>query len=319
MSHMPRLKINILFIVLAGLPMLLFSQSSGIFYALSQDEFKKADFPNALISINKAIQTDSLNADYFLLRAKLKFNLIKYDDAIKDCYASLKLKPENPEVYFLRGQICIVTASYGGAILFFGKTIKNTNNKELLYNAYVNLGKALTELGKYDDAYTNYMAAVQLFPDETLVLLPLAENYYKRKLTSDALTTLNKAVQKLPDEAGIYVLYGLIYMENKDYKQAIETLNKYCNMVTNDPKALSMLAVAYYETKDLQNALISINRAITLNPSDPANYKIKGSILFEKGQTEEGCNCTFKAMQLGYLEKYSYDLLDVYIQKCENK
>jgi tetratricopeptide (TPR) repeat protein len=295
------------------------SQNSTGLYQSSQELCSKGKYQEALKNITQAIQLDSFKADFFLQRAAVYFNLTKYDEAIKDCYSALKIEPDKADVYFLRGQICLITESYGGAILFFGKTIKSTQNNDLLYNAYVNRGKAYTALGKINDAHSDFLAASQINPDGQAIILLLAENYYKMNQLKEAMDELDKAKINQPDNAKIYELQGRISMEAKDYLNAIESFKRFCVLKPSDTEAQYLLAQANMESKDFTDALIAINHAITLNPIEPANFKLKGLILSEQGLEEESCNCFFKAMQLGYLEKHGYDLLDLYLQKCEDK
>jgi tetratricopeptide (TPR) repeat protein len=319
MSLQRSMKIALFVLFFLGFPLLLRSQSAAEFFLFGQEQIDKGNYAEALILTNKSIRLDSSKSDYYLQRATIFYNLAKYDDAIKDCYSSLKIEADKPEVYYLRGQICLVTESYGGAIVFFNKTIKSAKKNDLLLNAFVNRGNAYSSLGKLNEAHDDFMKAYELDHESIVVLIHLAENYYSLKQTNEALTILDKAILNQPDNPQIYELLGRISVDNKDFPKAIESFKKFCTLKPTDARIASLLAQAYLEVKDYPEALLSVNHALTLDPSDPANYKLKGMILLEKGQVEEGCNCFFKAMQLGYLEKNGYDLLDIYLQRCENK
>ena len=319
MSFMGRIEIVFYTLILFGFSQILRSQTPNELYQLSVEQTNDGKYTDALVSIKKAILNDSINADYYLQRATIYFNLTKYDDAVKDCYSSLKIEPDKPQVYYLRGQICLVTESYGGSILFFGKTIKFAKNNDLICSAHLNRGKAYFALGKISEAHDEYLAASEINPKAPEILIPLAESYFRLKNSEEALATLSKATSLQPDNPQIYELLGRILIENKDYTKAIEAINKFCSLKPNNAKAYNLLAQTYYEMKEFSDAIVAVNHAITLDPGDPLNYKIKGSVLLEKGQTDEGCNCLFKAMQMGYLEKCSYDLLDYYQQKCEKE
>src|SRR5690606_19731752 len=131
---------------------------------ISHEQLALGKYQEALTSINRVIVADTFNADYYLHRANIFYNLTRYDDAIKDCYTALRIQPDKPEVFFVRGQVCMVTKSYGGAILFFGKTIKNTSSNDLLFNAYLSRGEAFYSLGKYSEAIADYKLAAGLNP-----------------------------------------------------------------------------------------------------------------------------------------------------------
>ena len=81
--------------------------------------------------------------------------------------------------------------------------------------------------------------------------------------------------------------------------------------------AFNKLADAYRLDKQYEKAFITLNQSVSLDPMEPQAQKIKGMIYIEMGDMEKGCNTLFRAMQMGYFEKYGYDLLDIYTSNCE--
>jgi tetratricopeptide (TPR) repeat protein len=317
---MLRFKSFTLFVIsLSALSLLVMSQAPEDYFNSSIEQLGRGEYETALASINKAIAMDSLNAEYYLQRAIVYYHLTRYDKVIKDCYTALKIEPDKPQVYFLRGQVCLVTESYGGAILFFGKAVKYAKNSELLYNAFLNRGQAYLAIGKYSEAHDDYIAAYEINPLGIDVLIPLSNIYFKLKQYKEALLIIDQLLKIKADYAEAYELLAKITFESKDYNKAIEAIKKYSTYKPNDNTAFNFLAEIYLQMSDYDNALVAVNRSISICPSDPAPFKIKGLVYFAKGQAEEGCNNLFRAMQMGYFEKYGYDLLEVYQEKCEKE
>jgi tetratricopeptide (TPR) repeat protein len=277
----------------------------------------KGAYQQALNLINRAIQYDSARADLFLQRATIQYFLGHYDNTIRDCYTTLRLKPNVPEVYLLRGKVCIVTESYGGAILFFGKALKYTSDNDLLYEAYLNRGKAYFSLQRFQDAFSDFQAAYKINNKSIDILFPLADTYLQINRPCEALSTLNRVIIVNPDYAPAYELLGRIAIENKDYPEAIKAYEKYTTLNPNTPSAFNDLAEVYRLDKQYERALSTLNHSISIDPMEPATYKIKGLVYIDLGETEKGCNSLFRSMQLGYFEKYGYDLLDIYTSNCE--
>jgi tetratricopeptide (TPR) repeat protein len=313
-----KIKLTIYFcIVLVMISAYSIAQSIDELYKLSKAQMDKGSYTTALSLINQAIILDSSKADYYLLRANIQFNLNKYDASIKDCYEALNREPDKPEVYFLRGRLCQVTKSYGGAILFFGKTLKFTKNEKLLYGAYLNRGLSFFEMGKYNDANNDLLQAYNIQQDDINLLFPLALSNYKLGKTNEALTLIDKIISSKPDYGKAYELKGTIARENGNYEEAVKAIEQYNKVNPYDAKAFNSLAETYLNMKALDKAISNVNAAIKLDPTNPESFKIKGMIYLEQNQTDEGCNNLFKALQLGYLENYSYDILNLYLKKCE--
>lgn len=293
------------------------AQNADDFYLSSLDYASKGAFQQALININKSLSIDSSKAEYFLQRAEIQYQQSNYDKTIKDCYTVLRINPKDPEVYLLRGKVCVVTESYGGAILFFGKCINNTSDTKLLFNAHLNRGKALNILKRFPDAYKDLQTAYQIDSNSMELLLSLSETLIHLNKKDEALITLNRTIEADPNYAPTYYLLGELAQSNQDFPKAISAFEKYASLTPEDISAYNRVANIYLNNQQYEKAFQSLNSALLVAPSDPESIKIRGLIYIAQGKTEMGCNTLFRAMQLGYFEKYGYDLLDIYLKECE--
>ena len=294
------------------------AQNAVDLYRQSSDAYEGKNYEKALSLINKSIEKDPTRAEYFTLRAKIFLKQNEYDNTIKDCYRVLELKPNNPDAYMLRGEVCMVTKSYGGAILFFGKTINYTNDNNLLFKAFVNRGDAYFNLGKFSDANNDYLSAYEIDPLSTDVLYPLAETYLKMNQSKEALYTIDKIIKGNPDYAPAYRLLGTVDIGNKEYEKALEDYNKYIKLEPEDGEIYLDIARLYIQMEKLDLAIQNANKALSILPNEPEVFKVKSEAYFQQGLKDEGCNNLFRAFQMGYIEKYGFGVLDEYIKKCED-
>lgn len=306
----------ILFIVFGG--DFVISQSSSELYKQSQEFMNKGDYDEALISINRALVIDSTESDYYLQKAVLYFRMAKYDQSIRYCYSALKNEPENLDVFLLRGQICLVTESYGGSIFFFDKVIKQTDDINLLYFAYLNRAKVYHALGKAKEENNDLRTLMKLCPDSVKATYLLAQNFHSLNNLDSAYLFYDEVIQKKASFSDAYKKIAEVECSRKNYSNAVVILKKYQALRADDKTVHAILSSIYLESNDFDNAIKVIKQAIATDPLDPVNYKVLGTIYLKQERKEEGCNSLFKAFQLGYLEKYGYDILDIYMSNCEH-
>jgi tetratricopeptide (TPR) repeat protein len=293
------------------------AQESETFYKQSLEQYTLGNYPQALEMINRAISIDSMKADYRIHRASIYYSQEKYDLVIRDCYAAGEYSANDARIYLLRGKVCMATKSYGGAIVLLGKAIKNTTDVKLLSEAYFQRGNAYFEMAQYREAIEDFKSAGQFGEKSVDLLMAQANTYFRLKQFDNALNLIKEILSTKPDFAGAYELTGKIYLEMNEFSAAIEAFEKNTQLRPNDFSAFNLLAGAFLNNQDFDNALINIRKSIAIDPSEPYAHKLSGLIFLKQGDVDKGCNALFKAMMLGYLEKYNYDLLDFYIQNCE--
>ncbi len=293
------------------------AQNSETLYKQSIEQYTQGNYPQALETINRAISMDSMKADYRIHRASIYFTQEKYDLVIKDCYTAGNYSANDPRIYLLRGKVCMATKSYGGAIVLFGKAIKNTADSKLLYEAYFQRGNAYFGIAQYPEAIEDYKSAGKYGEKSVDLLMAQANTYLYLKQFDNALTLIKEMLNIQPDFAQAYELTGKLYMARNEFPAAIEAFEKNAALKPNDFSSLNLLAEAFMSNQDYENALINIRKAIAIDPSEPFAHKLSGLIYIRQGDMDKGCNSIFKAMMFGYLEKYDYDLLNYYIQQCE--
>lgn len=285
-------------------------------FILGKELFEQGKYELALETVDLVIATDSSKAEYYLLRANVYFKLQLYKEAINDCYKTLRIQPQLPEVYLLRGKLCVVTESYGGAILFFGKAIQFSSSNDILFQAFLNRGATYLAMQKYHDALTSFKSAFEIDPNSAELLLIMADTRLRLGEPEKAKVLLIEVIENDPENARAYDILGGISFEKRDYVQASIAFEKYVSL-SPTAQSFKQLAEVYFILKEYQKAMTALNKSIEIDPSDPEPYKVKGIIYIEQGRRENGCNQLFGAMQLGYFEKYGYDLLDIYLKHCE--
>ncbi|MDD7440349.1 tetratricopeptide repeat protein [Prevotellamassilia timonensis] len=77
---------------------------------------KMGDYQNALIAINKACDTDSVETDVLGMRADILYNLNRPQESIQQYDEIIKMEPDNMGYYFARAWTKLVLRDFEGAI-----------------------------------------------------------------------------------------------------------------------------------------------------------------------------------------------------------
>lgn len=122
--------------------------------------FYRGNYELALNEIDRALEIDK-TAEYLNVKGLVLAELGKYDDSKKTYLEAIKIEPEFSELHNNLGLLYLRMKNVNEAALSFEESVKkNVNN----VGAYVNLGKALIELERYEEALKAYNRALQIDP-----------------------------------------------------------------------------------------------------------------------------------------------------------
>ncbi len=117
----------------------------------------------------------------------------------------------------------------------------NENNAALL----MSLGVIQRQLGRYNDAYISFTAALSRFPDATLALHNRAALLCDMNKYEDAMLDYNEILRLDPANIQAYYRRGLLYLEAKDRKSAEEDFNKAWQLDPDNLYSLLSKALVY--------------------------------------------------------------------------
>jgi tetratricopeptide (TPR) repeat protein len=194
---------------------------------------------------------------------------LKLADAERIYIEVLQHQPNHFDALHLLGVIAIQTK----------RTVRGTEliTKAIGLNAKVaaahsNLGNALRDLKRPEDALASYDRAIALKPDS-------AETYYNRGLVlqelkrpEDALASYDKAIALKPDFADAYNNRGVAL---RDLKRPEDVLASYDKVIALNPdyaEAHNNRGIALRDLKRPEDALANHDRAIALKPDYAEAY-----------------------------------------------
>lgn len=138
-----------------------FCQNAKELTQKGRELYEKREFMEALLNLNKALESDPNYAPAYFIRGNIKDNFDDRHGAMKDYNTAIEKNSKFADAYFARGNVKMKLQDYYGAIADFTSCIAlNENNIE----AYFNRGKAKQFLQAYQDAINDCSKIIQINP-----------------------------------------------------------------------------------------------------------------------------------------------------------
>ena len=166
------------------------------------------------------------------------------------------------------------------------------------YLAHINLGSALFDEGKTEEAIAHYSDAIRITPNIILSYNKRGIAYDKLGRHQRALEDFNKAISLKPDDAISYNCRGNAYAELGQYQMAIEDYNKTIRLKPDNADAYNDRGTIYAKLGQYQMAIEDFNNAIRLKPDNAAAYNSRGAVFIKFGQYQMAIEDLNKAIRL---------------------
>lgn len=176
----------------------------------AEDALKKQKYDEAEKQVNEALQLFPTYADALTLRALLRLDGQRTQEALQDLQDAIKADANYPLAYVVMGAAFNRTSKFDDAVRALQRGIVLNPAS---WQAYFELGKAFVGKGEFADAIRSLDRAQQMAPDNYAPLhLVKAHALLAMKNYPDAMTELEKYLERDPN--------------GRSSVQARETLNK---------------------------------------------------------------------------------------------
>jgi tetratricopeptide (TPR) repeat protein len=195
----------------------------------------------------------------------------------------------------------------------------------------LNLGKALRDTGKLDQAIACYERAIALSPKYAAAYTNLGHVLADKGKVDEAIARCRKATEIAPDFAEAHCNLGALLCDVKhDYDGAAACFRKAIALSPKYVLAHRNLGNALLGKGKVNEAIVSFQRAVALSPQDAAAHYNLGNALKARGKVDDAIACFRKAIELapGHVEahcnlggllcdvKRDYDGAAVYFRKA---
>jgi tetratricopeptide (TPR) repeat protein len=142
-----------------------------IYFDLGLMQQRQKQIPKASASFNYAVKLDPTKPEYYVRRANFNAMLGLFENALTDITEAIKLRPDNAELYWVKGIICSMASGS-----------ENTR-------------------GFVEEAINSYSIAISKNPQEPKYLISRANAYAQLKRKAEATNDIDKAITLAPDNA----------------------------------------------------------------------------------------------------------------------
>ncbi|KAI0773196.1 ADP/ATP carrier receptor [Trametes elegans] len=194
---------------------------------MALEALQASDYAHAYTLVNEAIQQgiswDAGNAEALNLRGTFKFLMTEIDGAKEDFLKSLELDPTLTQTWVKIASVYMEQGDPKKAFECFEEAIKhNPNDPDIYYHR----GQVLFIMNEFGEAAENYTKSTEL--DENFVFshIQLAVAQYKSGNLANSMATFRRTLKAFPDRSEPQNYYGELLLDQQRYPDAIEKFER---------------------------------------------------------------------------------------------
>ena len=205
-----------------------------------------------------------------LRAAAVLADLDRQDEAIATLRRMADEQPERTDAVTVLGDVFRRDEQYAEAAAAYDVAVERIATIEYRHwRLFYVRGIAFERLGEWPKAEADFKRALELEPDQPLVLNYLGYSWVEQGHNLDeAKTMIEKAVELRPDDGYIVDSLGWVAYKLGDFEEAVHQLERAVELVAGDPIINDHLGDAYWQVGRLHEAQFQWRRVLTLEPED---------------------------------------------------
>ena len=197
-------------------------------------------------------------------------DLDRQDEAVATLRRMADEQPERTDAVTALGDVFRRDEQYAEAAAAYDIAVERIATIEYRHwRLFYVRGIAFERLGEWPKAEADFKRALELEPDQPLVLNYLGYSWVEQEHNLDeAKTMIEKAVELRPDDGYIVDSLGWVAYKLGDFEEAVHQLERAVELVAGDPIINDHLGDAYWQVGRLHEARFQWQRVLTLEPED---------------------------------------------------
>jgi tetratricopeptide (TPR) repeat protein len=223
------------------------------------------------LALYRAIDAKSPLARSAQLRAALALDTLgRTDEAVAALQALSAANPADPEALIELGDVLRAHSRFTEAAQAYDRAIQHQPQGDAKsWRLYYDRGVTLERSGQWPRAEADLKRALELAPDEPLVLNYLGYSWIdKGENLPDALKMIQRAVELRPTDGYIVDSLGWAFYRLGDWSKATQFLERAIELLPEDPTINDHLGDVYWRTGRLAEARYQWRRALQFGPEE---------------------------------------------------
>ena len=207
-------------------------------------------------------------------------DLDRQDEAVATLRRMVDEQPERTDAVTALGDVFRRDEQYAEAAAAYDIAVERIATIEYRHwRLFYVRGIAFERLGEWPKAEADFKRALELEPDQPLVLNYLGYSWVEQEHNLDeAKTMIEKAVELRPDDGYIVDSLGWVAYKLGDFEEAVHQLERAVELVAGDPIINDHLGDAYWQVGRLHEARFQWRRVLTLEPEDDLAAQVRHKI-----------------------------------------
>jgi len=293
------------------------SQTADDFYKSAEKYREQKNCVSAIKEIDKAIRLDSVNWEYYNIKADCLTKMGQYQDAFLVYTKGIKLNANDAYLYNNRGTLLINLSKFDYAIQDFTRALELSKDDSGRMMAFTNRAAAKLDKRDFNGAYDDLISAYKIDSTSVATLINLGAVCDEVGRGDETLKYLLKAIEVDPNFLGAYGNIGFKYQEMGQHEKAIEYYNKVLEFDPNEPLGFSNRAYNRMKLGDMKGALEDINKSIRIYPANSYAYRIRALIYIGLKDYDKACPDLQTALDKGFTVTYGEEVTNLQKKYCK--
>ena len=217
--------------------------------------------------IQKGLDADPNDAKMYYLRAYLELKAGNLDDALAGARKSVELDPQLAGGRLLEGVILQRQGKDEDALRVFEDEIKNSQEPQVVHDAWVHVVIVSQKLGRTDEAKQALDKLMQLDPNDVVAYSQALELAIKTGDTAEAERIMAAAPAELQNDPVTHYNLGVQHWNAKDAEGAAKEFRRAIELKPDMADAYRMLGLTEANLGNLDEAVKNLERYIELAPN----------------------------------------------------
>jgi tetratricopeptide (TPR) repeat protein len=287
-------------------------------YEKAVELYDKKDFLNAVKQVNLALQKDSTNADYLMLKGSIFQAMEQIEQAFEIYSKAIFYNPDSVWLYNNRGLLLASMREEKLALRDFDKALSLKIADSVRLSLLLNRGAVKNNIRDFKGAYEDLMEGYRIDSLNISILNNLATIADEVGMGDQTLTYLYKVIKINPAFAGAYVNIGFKLQLMEKHKEAVTYFDKALELEPDEPLSYNNRGYSKLKLGDLDGAMKDVNKSIDLYPGNSYAYRNKALIYIARNDMKAACQQIEKSLQQGFTEMYGEEVEELRKKHCRD-